>query len=412
MKEQCEQAYNKLLVLIETIDLPNSREIKKEVRINKDKEKNYSENYFHFKSLQDIKDEMNEDENDFQPKLYKKMPPKNYECYICSKSYLFKQILLNHMSTKHNFKKDNFFKIQLNDDKTKSYKCDQCDKIYTHLANLNRHYRKTHDKNETKIDVPCEKCGKLFSSKTSQQRHIRNVHLQEKPFVCEMCCKRFSQMTILQTHMLTHTKIRNFKCDQCGKAFKSRTAVSLHKYVHLPKDEQSSAKYSYRKKKKNKLSSTTTVHICEICGKSMTKQKMYYHIRKHHDGIQKIFECTLCLKKFVTKSELNIHGRVHSNERPYQCDLCSKAFRQNSHLLEHRKIHTGAKPHKCRFCEKSFAIRGNLREHERIHTGETPYSCNFCPLKFSNSKAIRRHAKNIHPENEEAAVTVKTRIKY
>lgn len=424
-KNQCEQTYNKLLGLWEKIDLPINVEIKEEYPVI-DENVNFYEEFLDLSNGEDIKgdfsiSEMNEMikkvEKIFQPKkdkIKRKKPVpkylKTYECYICSQTYQRRQDLVKHMKLKHNF--DDNFKIENNNTANAEIppKCNICDKTLSSRPNLRRHFRSVHLKDlsrkKPKIEVPCEKCGKLFASHQNKRRHILDIHEQLKPYECQICGNKFSQLVVLQSHMYKHSEIRNFKCDQCPKAFKTLLSLNTHAFIHLPKDEQPirAKMRQYRTSLSNRV-----VQICEICGKSMTRQGLYYHMSRYHNDFQKKFECDVCSKKFAYKNELVVHNYTHTGERPHKCELCSKAFRQLSHLFEHRKTHTGAKPYKCRYCEKSFSMGGNLREHERIHTGETPYSCNLCPLRFANSKALRRHAKNMHPENEAEAVTPKTR---
>ena len=48
-------------------------------------------------------------------------------------------------------------------------------------------------------------------------------------------------------------------------------------------------------------------------------------------------ECDVCEKVFRYPSQLAIHMRTHTNERPYECDVCDKAFRQAGTLKRHKR---------------------------------------------------------------------------
>ena len=47
----------------------------------------------------------------------------------------------------------------------------------------------------------------------------------------------------------------------------------------------------------------------------------------------------------------------------------------------------------CEFCGKIFRFASNLKLHRRSHTGERPYSCHLCNHKCSQSSKLKRHMK-------------------
>ena len=78
-------------------------------------------------------------------------------------------------------------------------------------------------------------------------------------------------------------------------------------------------------------------------------------------------ECDVCEKVFGYPSQLAVHMRTHTNEKPYECDVCEKRFSRSGTLQSHMRIHTNEKPYECDVCEKCFRHSSALRVHKRTH---------------------------------------------
>ena len=59
------------------------------------------------------------------------------------------------------------------------------------------------------------------------------------------------------------------------------------------------------------------------------------------------FVCDVCQKKFKSKSNLNVHKRIHSSEKPYKCDVCERKFARKGDSTRHMLIHSGKKDFQC-----------------------------------------------------------------
>lgn len=136
---------------------------------------------------------------------------------------------------------------------------------------------------------------------------------------------------------------------------------------------------------------------CPICKKFFRRMKT--HLQKHEDikrDPNDPLTCQFCMKSFNTGSNLSIHMRTHTGDKPYRCEVCSKGFAQSCNLVNHMRTHTGERPYKCPHCDRAFTQSGNLSNHVRLHTDEKPFKCHFCNKAFTQSGNLNSHIRNNH----------------
>lgn len=73
------------------------------------------------------------------------------------------------------------------------------------------------------------------------------------------------------------------------------------------------------------------------------------------------------------QSQTEIEPEESYSLRKFACNACDKRFLKRSNLIDHLRIHANLKSYKCDFCSKSFIQFGNLKAHLRSHTKEKPY---------------------------------------
>uniref|UniRef100_E1BCC4 Zinc finger protein 160 n=1 Tax=Bos taurus TaxID=9913 RepID=E1BCC4_BOVIN len=255
----------------------------------------------------------------------------------------------------------------------KPYRCNDCDKTFTHVSHLTKHQVVHTGERPYK----CDTCGKDFSQSSNLATH-RRIHTGEKPYKCNECGKDFNRKSNLETHQRIHTGEKPYKCNVCGKAFRVCSSLRSHQVIHTGEKDYHCSKCNKAFSRNSKLLKHQRIHTrgqpykCDACDKAfILRSSLINHQVVHTRG--KSYPCNECGKMFIKRSHLRLHERIHTGEKPYKCTECGKGFRQWSDIRIHLRIHAGEKPFKCSKCGKSFTRSSHLTRHQIIHTGEKPY---------------------------------------
>ena len=197
----------------------------------------------------------------------------------------------------------------------------------------------------------CQICGLYLYTYSDARAHLRMKHREEKPFVCDVCGKKFRSFDALKTHLKFHRCEGCYSCELCSRNFMRKGLLQY----------QMASKHSNQRP-----------YLCDICGKACTtKYLLATHMISHSD--EKNYRCEVCKKTFKYPSDLSAHRRrFHADtsdpsktDLGYHCEICSKSFTQRASLLVHHRLHTGEKPFLCSICQATFYYRYSLKAHEK-----------------------------------------------
>lgn len=273
--------------------------------------------------------------------------------------------------------------------KSSTIKCTICEKNFSEIVLMKRHYSKSH---KIRGSYPCPLCKRTFVRLCELVRHQQD----KKLYQCAACKKCYTKPYLLNDHEKVHTaSVAPRICETCGKSFKSLAYLILHQSKHR---QQPPSVCSYCGKQfstKDCLRAHMVRHTggypCPVCGKKYY-QKTYlkWHLYKHTG--QEPYLCDTCGKGWPSAAQLKLHMVQHTEERPFKCEDCGLCYKRGSHLMAHRRDkHIRLRPFVCEVCSKAFRLNNELKKHMMVHTGERPFSCPKCGRTFTRKTRLREH---------------------
>ena len=321
-------------------------------------------------------------------------------CKKCQATFTDKSELRDHIKLMHSY---TYTKENLDEKYEEKYqqKCDKCGKK---RKNLKNHKCVLEGGEKT---FKCDECGKIYPKPDSLKYHIAVVHEGTwKDKICPSCGKAFHMNNVLQHHIaFVHEGKRNHQCESCGKAFVLPQQLKKHifeKHEDHPDKKCPQCNLIFMNDKVMKRHILLTHegrkdHVCESCGKAFANNySLVKHVDFNHKGLK--YVCESCGKTFITVSAHKKHvNNVHKGlGKKYPCKRCEEIFYTALDLKRHRV----AKHMDCETCGKKFegpnAAR-TLSSHIRLtHKKIKKYSCDICGKSFGSSSDMKRHVDSVH----------------
>ena len=134
-------------------------------------------------------------------------------------------------------------------------------------------------------DFKCIECDQKFERWRDLATHLWRLHAMDCDMLLCAHCRNYRTMypKILKSHNPTHKNLKPFKCDVCNKRFKQISQLKNHVVIHIDKSIA-------------EIPSWAKPNQCDTCHKMfLHNQNLMKHIKANHSK-SKHYICQNCLQ--------------------------------------------------------------------------------------------------------------------
>nr|CAI5843245.1 unnamed protein product [Callosobruchus analis] len=314
-------------------------------------------------------------------------------CFICKKSYYYRQELNIHMS------QNNASYV------TNAESLTDIEEVCIHTKSMNV------ENHRSFLAPTCNNCGKYYKYRGSLSTHQKYECGKIPQFACMYCSHVAKQKGNLKLHM--KNKHKHFQCFSCGKYYKYKRNLYSHQKYECGKTPQFPCGYcSYIAKLKGHLiRHIRSPYVCSTCMKWYQHKRSLARHTKLECNKEPNFHCTHEGCDYKSFQKANYVRHLIIRHKKFACDRCQKKYISKGCLAVHRSVYCGKKPkllcHLCPYktylcdsCPRMYTRKSGLTQHQRYECGRDPqYNCpqKGCKYKSKRKWTITQHLKK-NPE--------------
>ena len=314
---------------------------------------------------------------------------RSYFCPHCPKSYKYKWDLNRHFERKHMSSNssvaDNSSTEFDASQFINNYQCNVCSKSFLDKSQFELHCQES----------TCVRLLNCVSDGDQSSDDDENGH--PSAFKCEQCPQSFDSRLLFKQHKLLH--IRLYPCNKCDEKFVK--FEHLHNHSCNESTPAGGANFASRispltvsmnGNKSQPIEPTQHQYTCGICQSVFTHKAIYErhcaqdcrtdlkNSNKFSGGMNneinrptqipsnRLLDSSALPPPEVTTQPLGIPS--NTQPQPDPCEICGKRFATLSNLKRHMMSHSKIRNFKCQYCHKSYIYKWDLTNHiKKAHKG-------------------------------------------